>query len=236
MNRYALMVLRNLHRFPGAYWKLCHYAKHTNQYPEQVKWDHIHYMLKRATKSSNVDLTVTGIENVPLEGGCMLYGNHQGIFDVFAIGGTCPRPMSIVYKKELAKTPLLKQIFACVGAFPIDREDVRQSLTTIQKVTEEVTKGRAYIIFPEGTRSKMGNTMNPFHGGSFRCATKSKCPVVPMAMIDCFKALDRKGSKKISAQLHYLKPIYYEEYKDLKPAELAELVQSRIQAAIDANT
>ena len=65
---------------------------------------------------------------------------------------------------------------------------------------------------------------------------KAKCPVVPMAFVDCFKVLDQKGSKPVKVQLHYLTPICYEEYKDLKPAELADLVKGRIQACIDAHT
>ena len=236
MNRLALILLRNLHKLPGAYSKLCHYAKNTDRYSYQEKWDHIRYIMGLAVKTSNVDLQVTGIENIPTEGGFMLYGNHQGMFDVVAIAASCPRPLSIVYKKELKNTPILKQIYACTKSFAMDREDVRQSLTVINSVTEEVKQGRPYVIFPEGTRSKNGNTMGLFHGGSFRCATKSKCPIVPMALIDCFKAFDQKGSAPLTAQLHYLKPIPYEEYAGMKPAEVAELVKARIQEVIDANT
>ena len=35
MNRILTMVLKNIWRVPGAYWKLCHYVKHTDRYPEQ---------------------------------------------------------------------------------------------------------------------------------------------------------------------------------------------------------
>ena len=34
-------------------------------------------------------------------------------------------------------------------------------------------------------------------------------------------------------QLHFLKPIPYEEYKPLKTVELAAMVKERIQAVID---
>ena len=236
MNRILRILLRNLFRIPGAYGKLCHYAKHTKAYSEDEKWAHIHHILHLALRESNVDLQVTGVENIPSEGGFMLYGNHQGLFDVVAIGATCPRPLAIVYKKELKELPLLKQIYACTKSFGMDRSDVRQSLTVIQQVTEEVKQGRAYVIFPEGTRSKQGNVMGPFHGGSFRCASKSGCPIVPMAFIDSFRAFDQKGSHPLTVQLHYLPVIPFSEYGHLKPAEIAELVKERIQAAIDQNT
>ena len=228
MNRIVRMVLMNLHAVPGLWFKLCYNAKHTDTIPEPQKWTLIQQILKRAIQGGNVDLTVTGLENIPAEGGFMLYANHQGMFDVLAIAGTCTAPLGAVLKKELYNVPFLHQIARCTKSYAMDREDVRQSLTVIQNVTEEVKNGRNYLIFPEGTRSKLGNEMLEFHGGSFRCATKSKCPVVPVALVDSFKVLDQKGSAPVSMQLHYLQPIAYEEYKDLKPAELATLVKERI--------
>ena len=110
MNRLALMVLRNFWRAPGLYGKLCHYAKHTDDYPELEKYQHIQHILQLAQRSGNVDLQVHGKENLPRENGFMMYANHQGLFDVVAIGGTCDNHLAVVMKKELKDTPLLKQI------------------------------------------------------------------------------------------------------------------------------
>ena len=235
MNRIALMVLRNIFRAPGLFAKLWHYAKHTDEYTEQEKWDHIHKILGYAVKAGNVDLQVFGKENLPEQDGFVLYANHQGMFDVVALAADWERPLAAVLKKELADVPMLKQIRECTYSFAMDREDVRQSLTVIKGVTEEVLKGRNYLIFPEGTRSRNGNVMGEFHGGSFRAAMKAQCPIVPVCFIDSFKVLDQKGSKRVSVQMHYLKPIAYEEYKDLKTVDVAELVKSRIQEVLDAN-
>ena len=233
MNRIVTMVLKNLWHVPGAWFKLCNYAKHTDTYPEAEKWGHIQHILRLAIKGGNIDLKITGLENIPAENGFMMYANHQGMFDVLAIAATCENPMGAVLKKELYDIPFLHQIAVCTKSFAMDREDVRQSLTVLQNVTEEVKNGRNYLIFPEGTRSKQGNQMLEFHGGSFRCATKSKCPIVPIAMVDSYKVLDQKGSAPVTVQLHYLKPIPYEEYAGMKPAEVAALVKQRIQEKID---
>ena len=235
MNRIALMVLRNLFRVPGLYGKLCHYAKHTDEYPEEEKWNHIAKIMKLAVKSGNVELVCTGTENILAAGdkGFMLYPNHQGMFDIVAIAATCPVPLGAVLKKELVGVPLIDQIKDCTKSYPMDREDVRQSLTVIQNVIEEVKKGRNFLIFPEGTRSKNGNVMGDFHGGSFRCAVKAKCPIVPLAFIDSFKVLDQKGSKPLTVQMHYLEPIPYEAYAGMKATEVAALVKEKIQACID---
>lgn len=234
MNRIVTMVMKNILIVPGAWTKLCRYAKHPENYPEQERYAHIQYILQRAVKGGNVELLVTGKENIPAEGGFLMYANHQGMFDVVAIGATCDRPLGAVLKKELQDLPLIKQVIACTRSFAMDREDVRQSLTVIQKVIHEVQSGRSYLIFPEGTRSKNSNQMGPFHHGSFRAATKTHCPVVPVALVDSYKVLDQKGSKPVLVQLHYLEPISYEAYKDMNTKELSALVKARIEEKIRA--
>ena len=236
MNRIVTMVLKNFPIVPGAWQKLCRYAKHPEKYSEEEMYRHIQYILKRAVRGGNIDLQVSGTENIPKEGGFMLYANHQGMFDVLAVAATCDIPVGEVLKKELYDIPFLHQVAICTRSFPMDREDVRQSLTVIQSVIREVKAGRNYLIFPEGTRSRNGNQMGQFHSGSFRCATKSKCPIVPVALVDSFKVLDQKGSKPVTVQIHYLKPICWEEYGNLKTTELAALVKERIAQAIEAHT
>ena len=236
MNRIVTMVLKNLPIVPGAWQKLCRYAKHPEKYSEEEMYRHIQYILKRAVRGGNIDLQVSGTENIPKEGGFMIYANHQGMFDVLAVAATCDIPVGAVLKKELYDIPFLHQVAICTKSFPMDREDVRQSLTVIQSVIREVKAGRNYLIFPEGTRSRNGNQMGQFHSGSFRCATRSKCPIVPVALVDSFKVLDQKGSKPVTVQIHYLKPICWEEYGNLKTTELAALVKERIAQAIQAHT
>ena len=236
MNRIVTMVLKNLPIVPGAWQKLCRYAKHPEKYSEEEMYRHIQYILKRAVRGGNIDLQVSGTENIPKEGGFMLYANHQGMFDVLAVAATCDIPVGAVLKKELYDIPFLHQVAICTRSFPMDREDVRQSLTVIQSVIREVKAGRNYLIFPEGTRSRNGIQMGQFHSGSFRCATRSKCPIVPVALVDSFKVLDQKGSKPVTVQIHYLKPICWEEYGNLKTTELAALVKERIAQAIQAHT
>ncbi len=234
MNRLALMILKNTGRLPRLLHKLNFYAKHTEQYPEEEKYAFLQSLFGYAVNAGNVTLESYGVENIPAQGGFLMYGNHQGMFDIMAVAVTCPVPMAAVFKKELSNVPLVKQVIACTKSFAMDREDVRQSLTVIQSVTQEVKNGRRYLIFPEGTRSKTANRMGPFHGGSFRCALKSKCPIVPVAFVDCFKVLDQKGSAPLTVQIHYLPPIPYEEYGHLKSGEVAQLVKSRIQEVLDA--
>lgn len=75
MNRIVTMVLKNFPIVPGAWQKLCRYAKHPEKYSEEEMYRHIQYILKRAVSGGNIDLQVSGTENIPKEGGFMLYAN-----------------------------------------------------------------------------------------------------------------------------------------------------------------
>ena len=81
------------------------------------------------------------MENIPKENGFIFFPNHQGLFDVLAIIQVCPVPFSVVAKKELTNVPFLKQVFACMKAFMIDRDDVKQSMQVIINVIKEVKAG-----------------------------------------------------------------------------------------------
>lgn len=236
MKRILLMVFRNILLVPIFWIKLCYHASHVDKYTEEEHFKLLKFIDHRANKGGNVTIDAYGLDNIPKEGGCILYPNHQGMYDTLAIMEVCPRPFSVVAKKELANIQFLKQVFACVKAYAIDREDVRQGLKVIMNVANDVKNGKMFIIFPEGTRSKNGNQVGEFKGGSFKAATKAKCPIVPVALIDSFKPFDTNSIKPVTVQVHFMEPLFYEEYKDMKTTEIAEVVQERIQKTINENT
>ena len=230
-----MMVLRNLYMVPYGWIRLCYRAAHVDKYTEEDMYAFLRWIDLHANRGGRVHIDVHGRENIPDRDGFMFFPNHQGLYDVLAIIEASPRPFSVVAKKEIAKIPFLKQIFACMKAFMLDREDVRQAMQVIINVTKEVQKGRNYLIFAEGTRSKNGNRVGSFKGGSFKAATKARCPIVPVALIDSFKPFDTNTIRPVIVQVHFLKPLEYEEYKDMKTTEIAALVEKRIQSVIDAN-
>ena len=236
MKRILMMVLRNILMVPYGWIRLCYRAAHVNKYSEEDMYEFLTWIDLRANRGGNVHIDVHGIENLPEKDGFIFFPNHQGLYDVLAVIEACPRPFSVVAKKEVGEIPFLKQVFACMRAFLIDREDVRQAMQVIVDVAKEVKKGRNYLIFAEGTRSKNGNQVGSFKGGSFKSATKAQCPIVPVALIDSFKPFDTNTIKPVTVQVHFMEPLLYEEYKDMKTTEIAALVQKRIQEKIDKNS
>ena len=161
-----------------------------------------------------------------------MFPNHQGLFDALAFIETHERPIVTVMKKEVKDVFLLRNVITLLQAEIIDREDIRQSMTVIKNMTNRVKLGENFVIFAEGTRSRKGNQIGEFKGGSFKSAMNAHCPIVPVALIDSFKAFDTNSIKPITVQIHYLKPLYYEDYKGMKSTEIAALVMQRITDTI----
>ena len=55
-------------------------------------------------------------------------------------------------------------------------------------------------------------------------------------MIDSFKPFDTNSIEPVTVQVHFLKPMLYEEYKDMKTNEIAAEVKRRIEEVIEKNT
>ncbi len=232
MRRIILMVLKNLFYIPIGMPRLCHYAAHADEYPEEEMYEFLQYVDRRVNKAGRITIKTDGTENLPEKNGFIYFPNHQGLYDVLAVIQASPRPFGVVMKQELSNIFFLKQVFACMKCLPIDRDDIKQSMRVILQVAKEVANGRNFLIFAEGTRSKNGNHLGEFKGGTFRAATKAKCPIVPVALIDSYKSFDTHSTKPQTVQVHFLKPIYYEEYKDMKTTEIAIEVKTRIENAI----
>lgn len=233
MKRILFMILRNLIHVPGMLVRLLRCAANVDKYTEEERNQLLREIVGYANRGGNVTIKATGVENIPQENGFIMFPNHQGMYDMLALLDVCPKPLSVVSKKEVANIPLLRTIFKVDKAIFIDREDVRQSMQVIIQVAKEVGEGRNFVIFPEGTRSKNGNVVGEFKGGSFKAAVKTKCPIVPVALIDSYKPFDTNSIKQVTVQVHVLKPMLYEEYKDMKTVEIAQEVKRRIVEKIE---
>ena len=233
MKRILFMIIRNIIYLPQMAFRLFYCATNIKKYSEQERYDLLREICYKANNGGNVTIVATGIENIPKENGFMFFPNHQGMYDFLALLTVCEKPLSVVAKKEVKNIPILSIIFKIMGALFIDRKDVRQSMQVIVEVSKQVLRGRNFIIFPEGTRSKNGNCVGEFKGGSFKAATKAKCPIIPVALIDSFKPFDTNSIKPVTVQVHILPPLLYEEYKDKKTTEIAEEVKKRIVEKIE---
>lgn len=232
--RIKMMVRRNLIHLPRMFTALMRYATN-DKISEETKYTLIREIGERGCKCGNVTVHGYGFENLPEQSGYIMYPNHQGLFDVMGLVYLNPVPFGVVIKKEAYNVFCLRQLVQTMGGLFMDREDPRQGLQIINEVARQVKEGRNFVIFPEGTRSKNGNKLGNFKSGSFKAATKAKCPIVPIAIIDSFLPFDNTTTEQVDSQFHVLPPIPYEEYQGMKTSEIADMVKSRIEQVIAEN-
>ena len=235
INRIAYLFIRRFYKVPWMFSQIIK-AGNSEKYTIEERYGKVKIVCGQVNKYAHVNITCTGVENLPKKNGFLITPNHQGLFDVLLLIDTCNKPFSVVMRKDLENMPLLKQVMKALDGKSIDRDNARQGMQIIKEMSEEILKKRNYVIFPEGTRSRNGNIVGEFKGGSFKSAVKAKAPIVPVALIDSFKPFDIKDTSSVNVQIHYLEPLYYEDYKEMKTLEIASLIKSKIVEKIKNET
>ncbi|SEL38012.1 1-acyl-sn-glycerol-3-phosphate acyltransferase [Butyrivibrio sp. ob235] len=204
-----------------------------DRYSEEYRYGVARNMVRRVMKNSRITTKCYGLENLPSEGGYIITPNHQGKFDALGIIYSHDAPCSIVIDSTTAKVELTHEFVDVLGGIRINREDNRQQIAAIKELAEQVKNGKRFIIFPEGGYTDNKNHLQSFMPGAFKAALWSQVPIVPVALIDSYKPFGEGGYKPVETQVHFLKPLYYENYKDLKTKEIAETVKKNIENKIN---
>jgi 1-acyl-sn-glycerol-3-phosphate acyltransferase len=152
------------------------------------------YWITRAWARQMVGLAgarveVSGLENLPQKQGVLFVANHQGAFDIPLLIGFIPVLKGFVSKKENFRLPIVSTWMRLLGCIVIDRGDLRQSVGAIARGVRDLRAGRSLVIFPEGTRSKSDN-LQRFKEGSFKLATRSGAPIVPLTIDGSYRLLE----------------------------------------------
>lgn len=143
---------------------------------------------------SGIRLKVIGTENIPKDQAVLFIGNHRSIFDVIAtyvqINGLC----GYISKNNLEHIPLFSIWMRLIGCLFFDRNDLKDGMRMILDAIQKIKRGESVFIFPEGTRNKGESDLPllPFHEGSLRVATKTGCPIVPVAISNMISLFEKQ--------------------------------------------
>ena len=207
--------------------------KHDDNFSEERRYKMALRCISIMMRNGRIRTESFGQEYLPEEGGYVMYSNHQGKYDTLGIMISHPKPCTIVMAADRSTIPIANSFIDLVKGQRLDKTDMKSQMKTILKIADEVKDGRRYIIFPEGGYDHNRNDLQDFLPGSFKCATKSKAPIVPVAIIDSYKPFGINSLRKVKTQVHFLPPIFFEEYGKLTTVEIAGLVKSRIEEAIN---
>lgn len=236
MLRFIFVILINLFRAPYTIPRMDYAAKHKDIYSEEKRYRMAQNCIKIIKRSGLIITKKFGVENLPKDGGYIMFANHQGKYDALGIIITHDKPCSVVMDEAKSHVILTRQFIDILDGKRLAIDNVRQALGVIKEVAEEVKQGRKFILFPEGGYFHNKNTVKEFKPGCFKSAMLAKCPIVPVALIDSYKVFEGIHLGFVTTQVHYLAPIFYEEYKNMNSTQIAALVKSKIVEKIKACT
>jgi 1-acyl-sn-glycerol-3-phosphate acyltransferase len=119
------------------------------------------------------------LNNLP----CIMCCNHGTNLDMYIGAFTVTLNTKPLAKVQLKKMPLLGYLFASVCVL-VDRSSKESREKSSRLMLSEIQKGNSIFLFPEGTRNKSSEPLNPFFDGAFRFAIESQRPIVAMCTIN----------------------------------------------------
>ncbi|WP_249423944.1 lysophospholipid acyltransferase family protein [Nocardioides coralli] len=130
--------------------------------------------------------TVTGLDLVPRTGPVILASNHLSFVDSVVIPCVVPRKVVFLAKSDYftgtgVRGTVRRLWFEGIGMLPVDRDDSRAALASLDTALEVLGRGEAFGIYPEGTRSRDGRLYRG-RTGVAHLALTAGCPVVPVGL------------------------------------------------------
>ncbi|HET7736708.1 MAG TPA: lysophospholipid acyltransferase family protein [Nocardioidaceae bacterium] len=125
--------------------------------------------------------TVEGLDNVPREGGLLIASNHLSFVDSVVIPIIAPRKVVFLAKAEYFDGPLGRAWFGGLGMVPVNRDDTKAAMDSLQIALDVLGRGEAFGIYPEGTRSRDGRLYRG-RTGVAELALTAGVPVVPVGL------------------------------------------------------
>ena len=124
-------------------------------------------------------------ENIPKEGPIIVAGNHLHLFDQCLTILSTKRCLRYMAKKEYFDNKKVAWFFKGAGCIPVDRS--RKDPLAKEKALEVLNDNGAIGIFPEGTRNRTKELLQPFKFGAVSLAKKTNATIVPFAITGEYK-------------------------------------------------
>jgi 1-acyl-sn-glycerol-3-phosphate acyltransferase len=125
-------------------------------------------------------LRLSGVENVPREGGLIIAANHQTYFDPFWVGSPVKRPLRFLAWDAVLDWPVIGRLMGWLGAWPLQTQ--KGDTRAYRRSVQWLRAGGALVIFPEGGRARSDGALQPFKPGATRLAIEAGVPVLPVTI------------------------------------------------------
>lgn len=122
-------------------------------------------------------IRISGKENIPKDGGCILAVNHRSNWDVIIAGLSCGRHLRFMAKYELFENKFFGWLIKNLGAFPVHRG--AGDIGAIKGALSILKQNEMMLMFPEGRRVKDENKAVHAKTGVAMLAHRARVPVIP---------------------------------------------------------
>lgn len=189
----------------------------------------VQWLCRNQLRIMGCSLEVHGRDCVPSDRAVLFFGNHESLFDVFAIASALPRFAVGLEADHHFKMPLWGRITAAWGNLPVPEGRIAEALEAFDLATAVLASGTDFIILPEGHRTRTGS-LGELKKGGFHMALGTKADIVPFVQQGLYEFHNTHSWRLYPRRLKVIfgKPILFESFKDLSVDELRERVRKAL--------
>lgn len=154
-------------------------------------------------------LVIKGQDNFKKGKTYVVVCNHNSFMDVPLTTPFIPGANRTIAKKSISKVPIFGPIYTR-GSVLVDRNSDDSRRRSFELMKQTLTQGLHMVIYPEGTRNRTNNPLNPFYDGAFKLAIESNKEIIPTLLFNTRKVLPAdKGFylKPHQLEMHFLSAI-----------------------------
>lgn len=135
--------------------------------------------------------------------------NHRSLMDVPVTTPFIVGPNKTIAKKEMASIPVFGVIYR-TGSVLVDRKSEESRKASFSDMRKVLETGLHMCIYPEGTRNKTKEPLQPFHNGAFRLSKETGKSILPAVIFNTAKVLPANKSFffwPVKIRMEFLEPV-----------------------------
>jgi 1-acyl-sn-glycerol-3-phosphate acyltransferase len=207
---------------------LCYLTKDENYIYKPIGW-----FVRLGLAMVGVKVDVKGLEHLDPAQPYIFTPNHQSFIEVPLFVTYLGRNPGYLAKKEVFKYPVFGPGIRMMGVIPVDRSNSPAAVESAKQATRNIRRGKSFMVYPEGTRSKDG-TLLPFKKGAFMMAIEAGVPIVPVTVSGATKIMPKGEFKLFPSTVHLIihEPISTKDYSKENVSDLMQRTRAKIYSAL----
>lgn len=160
----------------------------------------------------------------------LLLGNHESIFDVFAIGAALPGHAIGLEADHHFRYPVWGRVTRAWGNIPLPEGRIMEAKRALSQAAGVLRNGTHVVMLPEGHRTRTGR-LGPLKKGAFYLALETEADICPFVLQGLYELKNTHSWRLHPRRLRVVfgAPIRWQDYAGDSANQLRDRVRNALE-------